>query len=57
MNVNQILYKTIGFFNYKKSDVKEIVNNLSEYTLKKEDTQFLNQSYHTEYLNIMYNYS
>ena len=53
MEKNQILYKTIGFINYTRSEIKNLTKGLSEFKLNQEDTQFLSQSYHTEYLQIL----
>ena len=57
MKIDHILYKTIGFFNYPNSDLKEIRNGLSQYSLSEESNTFLNQSYHSEYLNIMFSHN
>ena len=48
------LYKTIGFFNYNSSEVKNIKDKMERYTLDDNDKKFLNNSYHSEYINIMF---
>jgi hypothetical protein len=57
MKIDYILYKTIGFFNYTNSDLKEIRKGLSQYSLSEENSKFLNQSYHSEYLKIMFSHN
>jgi len=54
MKIDSILYKTIGFFNYTNSDLKEIRKGLTQYSLSEENSKFLNQTYLSEYLNIMF---
>ena len=55
MKMDQILYKTIGFLNYNKSEINGIRKELKPYLISKEDNKFLNHSYHSEFLNIMFN--
>jgi hypothetical protein len=55
MKIDQILYKTIGFLNYTNSDIKAMRKELSQYLISEEDNKFLDQSYHSEYLNIIFN--
>ena len=57
MKIDYILYKTIGFFNYTNSDLKEIRKGLNQYSLSEENSKFLNQSYHSEYLKIMFSHN
>jgi len=57
MEIDQILYKTIGFVNYTNSEIKGIKKELTQHSLSEEDNKFLNQSYHSEYLKIMFNHN
>jgi len=54
MKINNLLYKTIGFLDYNNSEIKVIREEWSKYILDNESIKFLNQSYFSEYLNIMF---
>lgn len=54
MKIDNTLYKTVGFLNYNNSEIKSIRKDYTLYVLDDNDRSFLNQSYHSEYLNIMF---
>ena len=54
MKINNSLYKTIGFLNYTNSEIKSIRKEYTANELDENDGDFLNQSYHSEFLNIMF---
>lgn len=54
MKIDNTLYKTIGFLNYTNSERKSIRKDFTPNVLDENDKNFLNQSYHSEFLNIMF---
>ena len=54
MKIDHTLYKTIGFLNYTNSEIKSIRKELTPNVLDENDRNFLNQTYHSEFLNIMF---
>ena len=54
MKIDNSLYKTIGFLNYTNSEIKSIRKEYTLNVLDENDSNFLNQSYHSEFLNIMF---
>ena len=57
MNYSNCILKTIGFFSnpYKNQDF--IDNGFNKIFVKDETINFLNKSYHSEYINLMFNNS
>lgn len=55
MKIDHLLYKTIGFLDYKNSEIKGIRKEWTRYKLDNDSIDFLNQAYYSEYLNIMFN--
>ena len=53
--INHAIIKSIGYINYDKSFLEHIKKNeYLEKSFQEETHTFLNNSYHTEYLNIMF---
>ena len=54
-SINHTLYKTVGFFNYDKHLINSIIKeNFKEIKYNSESIEFLDQSYFSEYLDIMF---
>ena len=54
MKADNILYKTIGFLNLTNDEIKSITKDFTPFLLSSDDQKFLDQTYHSEYLNIMF---
>jgi len=54
MKIDHTLYKSIGFLHYTNSEIKSIKKGLTPNVLDENDINFLKQSYHNEFLGIMF---
>ena len=48
------IYKIIGFLSYDKNNLSSITKKMETFSLSIEDSKYLNQTYHSEYLDIMF---